>query len=468
VTYAFHHAPLEFYKEFQFQIRPKSNTKSKVQVEFKDVLVHVVDENGDPVAGANVEAFANHKPIAIGQTNSAGLAKLQIPEGTTVMWIAGLKDGVGFDYYENGTMGRYKEELPEQIKLIFDGARAFTVNAVDTDGKPIEGASIVPWTLIKEGKQSHINLSGSKIASVVTNSNGQAVFNWFPAKTNEILDIKGLNNVRPGTEFITQSSKYSPTEYQNKTYHADGDKKTIRLLKNTTISGRVSRPNGKAAANVTVMVEGRGKTPFFCRREVKTDNDGYYEVKVTPNQVYMITAIDDKLATATKGGIVVRENEPIEDINFDLIEGTVIEGAVTKEKDGSPFAGNAVFLRQEGASLDAEFRDNVFGDVFTNAGLIRTATPDANGKYSFTVGPGRYMIGTLDQVSHSSPGGEKITVGSQKTIKNDITSESGNPHSETTVGIAFANDEKVYNGTMVFSDCSTCHYPMNSKPKPPK
>jgi beta-lactamase regulating signal transducer with metallopeptidase domain len=292
--------------------------KSEIAKVYEDVFVYVTDNQGTAVADASIEALADYKPVGLAQTNADGRAVLNVPQDSVISWIIALKSGKGFDYYENYKQHHTRlEEIPEQITLVLDGARDIVIRGVDSEDNPVPDVPFVPWTIIKEGKNSHVNLSGSTIARVFTDEKGLASFDWFPSYTTE--EIK--DSVRTASSFMVQSGEYYWPDYQTRPYSEYSTDTIARLMHRTPISGKVILPDGGGKADILVRAEGRGNTPFFYRGQTRTGPDGSYLLNVYPDQVYMITVIDDFWASDTQSGIVVREGESVQDIDLHLLGG---------------------------------------------------------------------------------------------------------------------------------------------------
>ena len=430
--------------------------KSGRETLYKDIFVYVTDTDSTPVADASIEALADYKPVGHVQTNDDGKAVLKVPEDARISWIIGLKSGVGFDYYEN-YKARYAllEEISGQITLVLDGARNIAVRGVDSEDNPVSDVPFVPWTIIKEGKNSHVNLSGSSIARVRTNDEGLANFDWFPEHTTE--DINGT--VRSATTFMVPEGEYFwPDCEQKKPYREYSLETTARLLRNTSISGKVLLPDGSGADGILVRAEGRGNTPFFCRRETCTGSDGSYSINVYPNQTYMITVIDDNWASETQCEVIVRENVPVRNVDLQLSGGTLINGQLTGGSDSQPIAGELVLLSQNGLMLAQEF---VTGGYSNKEGLIRTTKTDGDGRYTFRVAAGDYTIGSVTMALHQSQG-QTFKIESEKEIERNFRAKNTWVIG-ITGAISYAHQEKIYDGAMIFDSCSYCHTPVNFK-----
>lgn len=106
-----------------------------------------------------------------------------------------------------------------------------------------------------------------------------------------------------------------------------------------TISGRVRDSEGKPIAGALVQAQLDGDDPWPRNDDVETDSSGVYEIRL-PAGVYKVVAAerdwitdgvdasDSSLATSCKRGIVVRPNEAVKEIDFDLVAGGMVEGFV--------------------------------------------------------------------------------------------------------------------------------------------
>src|SRR5262249_33407721 len=73
------------------------------------VNVHVKDATGKPVVGAAVTA-AELTYQTVSNTNIDGIATLRVAADARILWVIGLKPGVGFDYFEN-----YRSDPPRDV-----------------------------------------------------------------------------------------------------------------------------------------------------------------------------------------------------------------------------------------------------------------------------------------------------------------------------------------------------------------
>jgi beta-lactamase regulating signal transducer with metallopeptidase domain len=435
---------------------------------YETVTVYVTDAAGSAVADAQVEVLADYRAAAHGRTDRGGHTTLRVPADANVNWVLALKAGAGLDYYENYTSFPYRlrGELPDPVHLVLGGVRPLRIKAVNGTEKPVAGVTFVPWTIMLKDKRWHVNLSGSEIARGVSNRNGTAVFDWFPAG---VSDDMADSDPRPGTALLVQDGEYYWPQYLNKPYRQYEPEVVARLLRNGTISGRVLRPDGRGAAGITVRVEGRGNTPYFCRRATQTAADGSYRLSVYSRQIYMITVENEKWAAQTRSGVVVGEGESVENVDLDLVEGTEVTGRVALDATDEPAPGQLVFLSEDGPTLPVEFDNEVyFGSYSPKQTLIRTTRTDRQGRYAFRVGPGQYTLGTLGMVAHArGDQAVKLVITQEGRIVRNLPTKPPAGIGAPCVGLVFAHQDQIYDGTMVVDSCDYCHMPVRARAWPP-
>ena len=364
----------------KFRESPNSDPSSPVKIVLKpsrSVTVRVKDANGVAVPGAAVEVV-DYSLYARGQTGLDGSATVRFPADGKIRWVLARKAGVGFDYFENYRTKHTEDlpPLPAEVSLVLDGAGSVRVKAVDSSGKPVAGVKFTPWYIDKPGKLEFANIGSSSTGLPTTGTDGMAIFDWLPARVDE------------GVPFLIHEDDYSCPE--SPVYQGGGAiELTARLLRNARISGIVRQVDRQPAAGVLIQAEGRGATNHYCRKYARTEADGRYAIDVYPDQMYVIAVSDDRWAARSLTGVVVREGHPQDGLDFNLFRGTLLEGRVTRGPDRVPAARTSLSLIQDGASvlegpgapIDGKDREQT---------LVRFAITDAQGRYRFRVGPGRY------------------------------------------------------------------------------
>jgi beta-lactamase regulating signal transducer with metallopeptidase domain len=364
--------------------------------------VHVRDANDRPAAGANVAAvgFDYYRATT---TDAGGVAVLQVPADAHVWWIAGLKAGSGFDYFENdyskpaGEIG----PLPAEVTITLDGSRTVRIKAVDSAGQPVRGVDFAPWYIRKPEKLSPANFEVSPMVRGRTDESGVATFGWLPP------------NVEDDVPFVVFPDEYSCPMSPMYRSGADGVVLEARLLRHTRIAGVVRQANGRPAAGVLIRAEGRGATNHYCRRHARTGEDGSYSLDVYPDQSYLIAVLDDRWAARSLTGVIVREGKPIDGLDFTLATGTLIHGTLTKGAGGPPLKGEVITLVEQGQKLPQRLLASPGGEGAES--LPQSAPTDASGRYQFRVGPGHFKIR-----SAGSESAEEINVENQAEIVHDF------------------------------------------------
>jgi len=79
------------------------------------------------------------------------------------------------------------------------------------------------------------------------------------------------------------------------------------------------------------VVRASGAGPAFhnFNGATETKADGSYELLVNSEEAYVIKVVDERWAAPSRIGVVVREDQPVENVDFTLAEGTVLRGTVT-------------------------------------------------------------------------------------------------------------------------------------------
>jgi beta-lactamase regulating signal transducer with metallopeptidase domain len=379
--------------------------------------VHVRDSKGERVSGATVAAvgFDYHGAAT---TDARGDASLRVPADAQVLWVISLKSGAGFDYFENYRSAPAVSggPLPPDVSIRLSGARTVRIQAVDTAGKPVPGVEFEPWYIQLAGKLDSANIGGSSPAHSRTDSAGVATFDWLPTDIEESVPFL----VYPGNYSCPARPVYKPG--------LDGAVIEARLLRNTRIKGVVRHRDGRPAAGILIRAEGRGATSNYCRMHTRTGDDGSYSLDVHPDQSYMIAVLDERWASKTQSGVVVREGVSMDGLNFTLGAGTLIHGRVTKSATGEPIAGEVITLIEQGQELPPALVEKPVGEATEN--LPQWASTDDLGRYHFRVGPGRFTLS-----SEQGKSAELLTVETQAEIPRDFRMTEASRWKELT-GIA--------------------------------
>lgn len=391
-------------KPFKITLRPKQST-----------TIEVTDENDQAIADADLYLIAAHTEIARTRSNAEGKAVFDFPSDAPVDWVVALKSGRGLDYYENydafPTSDRLK--VPKQLSLKLDGAVNIQVNVQGSQGEPVEGIRLMPWTIKREGKLSYVNLSGIELAT--SPPDGICTFDWIPSR------------VERGVTFLGHSEDYHcPKNPHYDFAKPDKTELTMTVFRNPIVRGQVTYEDGTPAVGVRIQGEGRGDTNMYFRGYCSTDNEGRYEMKIYPDQTTILAITEDDVAAKSVTDLLLAEGKVAEDVDFVLGAGTLVTGLITMGDEKKPVAKQTATLIQTGNN---------------QAHLVRWNDTDEDGRYRFRVGPGTYDLRLVDGPT------QQIVVDNEKELTFDrhidrlprgrltgtVVDERGNPASGVEV-----------------------------------
>jgi RNA polymerase sigma factor (sigma-70 family) len=373
------------------------------------VTVTVVDKGGAPVQDAAVFVLDVVLPVAEARTDARGIARLRVSTDAWIQWIVGAKPGVGFDYFENyrGVPAFPWNPPPRSARLVLDGVRTVRVRAVDSAGRPVPGVEMYPVQIQKKGKLRSVNLSPLSI-DPRTDAKGVATFDWLPA------------DLLYGTSFFTASLSHGLLEWPTLVVNKPETELTARVVRATRVSGKVTRPDGSAAAGIRVEANGVGGSQIpVASGRAWTAADGSYEMFLAPEQSYTIAVVDAEWAAQSKSGVVIREDVPQSGLDLTLERGSVIHGRVTAGPGSRPSPGHTVTLTEERgpAVPPGTFKHQPPNPVFNH--FERICDTDEDGRYAFRVAPGGYRL-TKPWLRGDQPARDDLTVLAGRDLERDF------------------------------------------------
>ena len=375
----------------------------------RTVDIQVVDAGGTPVVGATVEScvlgglawYVALGPVA---TDARGQARLMVPADARLEAIAALKAGAGMGYVCYLTDPAQGQSPPETARLVLNGAMSIGVRVQDSQGKPVAQVKVAPSDFRRKGKDDLSNYFcfHTLRAGAVSDAQGRVQFDWLPADLDRIsFSVQHEDYYASGTELTIK----------------DGGSRNldVKLLRLAQIAGKVIYSDGKAAAGIMIEAEGMGTGVSRCY--ARTAEDGTYRLKVQPNNSYIVAVADDQWAAASLTGIVLREGENRQDLDFQLSQGTLIHGTIRVDTESwrsvktdrglsvhdlmDDSFGDLMYdpmLLQFGPEIPNEWK-SLPGSSWADDGpdkyrvrLVRMTNVDATGHYAFRVGPGEYGL----------------------------------------------------------------------------
>ncbi len=366
-------------------LRSQSRPLRIVVAPVRESRVRIVGPDGDPLTGVEVEAtlgtLSSMDPVL---TDDAGVATLRLPPDAGVGFVYSVVPGVGFGYFENFDAWPLPDlgPLPGEVDVEVAPAEPVEIKFVDSDGQAVAGIETGPWTIQLPGKLTYVN--GFLRHRVSTDDDGIARFDWIPKR------------LQRGVTFLTDRDDHHVRE--NPRVTSDVRSAQATAYRNGWIRGRVTHADGAPAAGVMLQGEGKGQTNMYYRRNTTTDERGRYELRPYPEQTLTIAVIDESWAARSHSGLKLNEGEVREDIDFELIRGTLVTGTVTVGPDKKPLLNDNATLIQDP----------------DGGGLVRWAYTNEAGRYRFRVGPGNF-----DLMLPADAGRQNLMVSDQAMIVHD-------------------------------------------------
>jgi len=365
---------------FEDQPDVRSGSLRLVLKPTQPLTVRVVDQTGEPVPGAVVEVGATPLHfIDPGESDVNGIARFRVPKEQVKNFVA-FKDGLGADYFENyrftPTSPFDLKPLPAEVTLTLDGARTISFKAVDSAGRPLANIRFGLNSLRKPGKLD--DTIAIVNPWVLTDAAGMAYFRWFPKQGSANVFAGSLEGYK-APDGLTISATPSEDVTQ-----------TVRLVRLSHLSGRVTNPDGSPARGIWVCAGGE-KSGSLHQGYVRTDSAGHYALKVPPGS-YVVAVSDSRYAAKPISGIVLHEGEDRTGLEFQLGGGTRFHGRLGLDPDGkfgsTPPEKLVVPIVLLGAEVPTEFLFSPTRKVREKLHL--SARPDPQGHYEFLLGPGEY------------------------------------------------------------------------------
>lgn len=371
----------------------RKNLRLKLQPA-RRVELHVVDAAEKPIPHAQAGVLADYRNWGSGQTDEQGRIVFHLPRDLMLQYAYALGNGQGADYKVITVTHQIAAdridrppvwpETPVQLKL--EGARPVKVLVTETDGTPIPGVKVYPW-YIQKPKYPDLTLSNfNSLVSQTTNADGVAVFEWIPRWQQEQLT------------FWPSDQRY---EHRRAVYDPQTGKGTLtlQLEKLVPISGKVTLPDGAPARGVEVTASGENYQPDDCRKSVFTDDQGRYTILAAPNMIYLLTAGNQKWASAPHTGFALWPGKPIEDLDFQLRPATRIHGRLAVGPQHKPLSGYDFYFYQLGQDLkntkDIHLPNPRNSRQRVQPLIAHHVLADADGNFEASVGDGTYVVGNL-------------------------------------------------------------------------
>jgi 5-hydroxyisourate hydrolase-like protein (transthyretin family) len=170
---------------------------------------------------------------------------------------------------------------------------------------------------------------------------------------------------------------------------------TIQIDRGVMIGGIARQPGGDPAAGVRISIRGIGPDNNHFGNGTQTGADGRYQLEAPADSVCMLIVEDQNWAAELKTDITVEKKKDISDLNFDLRTPTKITGRIAVRASGRPAVNQSVSLEQSGMDTNSnpQLRRSQGGNQYVPPlNHYRQTTTDADGRFEFKVGPGRFLL----------------------------------------------------------------------------
>jgi beta-lactamase regulating signal transducer with metallopeptidase domain/uncharacterized GH25 family protein len=294
-----------------------ADSKSKTQL----LRVRVVDGSGKPLGGTKLKvAYLGNKADYISDAQGEATVVVPAPNAKFLSIIA-YPDGYPpmRKWWRNDTGN---ELIPAEFTFAYERGRTIGGTVRDEQGKPIQGVKV------------QINLSSDKYQQVgmclfllddvlLTDAQGRWHLDHVPHVDSISVGLKHPDYISDAGRMAISATKQRKIE----------DRTAVAVMKKgIPLSGTVTDPDGKPAANATVRL---GEWHSSARPSVSTDQKGYYRFASLAPGGTILTVTSPGLAPGLRSVNVQSRMTPVD---FQLAKGNTLRVRVVG-KDGKPISG---------------------------------------------------------------------------------------------------------------------------------
>jgi thiol-disulfide isomerase/thioredoxin len=315
--------------------RDESQTAAKhdESIEPRKMAVRVMDEQGRPIAGANVHVslwemdpdhsqFPGNRDVP---TNERGVAEFELPRRLVILRLWAWKDSFvsRFAGFETGTHedGRL---IPDQYEFTLMPGHRLSGSVVDADGKPIAGASVQvkvevdsPPTGVNPHAVINTWLASGKDA-VITGEDGRWEITNAPAPKEPDHEFH-LQVTHPQFAGDTNWGGLQKAQEITADQLRAGTAR-LKLERGVSLSGIVTGPDGQPVTKGLVIWSDR---PYWAQgvNEAPIDDAGHYQTRHLAPGKYPITILAPGFAPERR---TIELKQPGEQADFQLEPGQPI------------------------------------------------------------------------------------------------------------------------------------------------
>ncbi len=364
--------------------------------EGKKIDVEVVDGAQKPVAEAAVYVQAGNGVVQRLETDAHGKASVVYPEGLRLQTIGAVKAKVGCDYHSFEKLSDLAQAPASQptppqdfegvIRLKLDGVREASVKVIGPDGEPLAGVLMQPgYSVIY--RDAFWVVYGLPEFARETDAQGVARFDML--STHENGGVGVMPRFTRKEWYLSEDPQGAILNLQN------SNSATLQIAEKLLVGGEVRHANGSPAARIAIRAAGDFKTKnasWFSER-VRSDEQGRWQMWVKPNGYYLFAVQDEQFAAQPHSGIIVRDSEAPQNLDFQLEPARRVHGEITVPIDEATH----VMLQQRAKDYYDLPQDQWLPNPENISRPITVYIQDVarvskDGSFQFRVGPGEFTI----------------------------------------------------------------------------
>ncbi|MEM1449696.1 MAG: carboxypeptidase regulatory-like domain-containing protein [Planctomycetota bacterium] len=264
-----------------------------------EVTGHVVDANGDPVVGATVTAHPRR--LVHTTTDGAGRFRLgRIDPAKERTWLTASREG-----FLDGSLTIDTASTEDDVEIVLGAGCRVTGRVVTRDGAPVPGATV--WVGSSPG------VGGP---SARADASGTFLLETAPAGRTSLWAVQ---------------AGYAAAE-ERVTLPGDGEELadvTLVLREERRLAGRVVDEDGAPVAWADVRAGGagfRGPYPVYLGPDVRTDEDGYFELTSLRKKRFTITVWAEGCAKLEQRVVAGTEDLVLRVERAGRLAGRVVDG----------------------------------------------------------------------------------------------------------------------------------------------
>jgi len=352
----------------------------------------VVDEHGEPIAGAKVRLFE----MFYGDPSSSRDAKLAGDVTTGADGAFSFNSSAESDGFRYGYIVAEKEQLAigvgnwpmrqdKKIEIKLGRAQELLGIVVDQSGKPVSGAD-VSICILKVGEgEGQTGLAAPvamKLFTAGTDASGQFVFSGLLADATVELLAKKAGRATVST--------YRSRQYSGQKLSFAPGQKDIKLVQpvEAKIEGVVvEKSSGKPMAGVEVMVRKEQDLADIRHKPVISNADGIFSINSLAQGRYILELVRPRETqpdwVAAPVEVTTEVGKVVKDVKIELCKGGLLEVLVTESGMNKPLEGARVYVydQRRRQSYSGRTGDDGVGRIRLLPGVYQS--PDAY-KQGFT------------------------------------------------------------------------------------